>query len=134
MAEQDLEVVRGVISAWNQQDVPLVLGHLAADVEADWTESVGPFRGVFRGPGEVEGLLWTFVDAWEGLRWEVKELRDLGGGRVLQDSRMVARGKGSGVEVSASAGILWTVRAGRVARVKLYQSAEEALRAVGEVD
>jgi hypothetical protein len=134
MAEEDVEVVRGVIDAWNQHDVPRVVGHLAADVEADWSESIGPFRGLFRGPGEVEGLIWTFLDAWEGLRWEVEELRDLGGGRVLQDSRMVARGKGSEVEVSASAGILWTVRAGTIAHVKLYQSAEEAVRAVGELD
>jgi hypothetical protein len=45
-------------------------------------------------------------------------------------AHLQGKGKGSGVEVDAYGAQLWTLRDGRVVRVKGYQSKDEALGAV----
>jgi ketosteroid isomerase-like protein len=52
MAEQSVEVVKGMYEAFGRGDVPAVLGAMAADVE--WHEAEGmPYGGVYHGPDEV---------------------------------------------------------------------------------
>src|SRR4051794_29815839 len=50
MAEQSVEVVKGLYEAFGRGDVPAVLGGMAEDIE--WNEAEGmPQGGTYRGPG-----------------------------------------------------------------------------------
>jgi ketosteroid isomerase-like protein len=131
MAQENLEVVRGVIDAFNRHDADLVVSYVAPDGEADWSGSIAPYRGVYRGPEEWRDWLRHRLDAWSHARWESLELTELDEERVLLVVRLVAQGRHSGVEVTASSGIIWTIRDGKIVRAKLFQSKGEALAAAG---
>ena len=45
--------------------------------------------------------------------------------------RMRERGRTSGIEVQAQGSAVFTLREGKIARLKLYRTSEQALKAVG---
>lgn len=132
MSRENVEVVRRLFDAWNQGDPELLVSHLASDAEADWSEAIGPAGGrVYRGRTEVKAFYEGFLDAWGEAHWEPLEILGLDEERVLSVNRMSARGRHSGIDATASAAVIWTVRDGRIARAKLFQSEQEALEAAG---
>jgi hypothetical protein len=80
---------------------------------------------------EAETEWGSFIEVFDAMHWEPKEILDLDASRVLVATRFQARGRGSGIEVDASGAQLWTVRDGQVQSVKLFQSKAEALEAAG---
>ncbi len=65
------------------------------------------------------------------MRWDPEEVIEVDESRLIVVNHVRMRGRGSGVEVDAKAAQLWTLRAGRAKRIKLYQSKAEALEAAG---
>lgn len=61
---------------------------------------------------------------------EVEELADFGE-HVLARTRHHGRGKGSGVQVEHRIFQLWTLRAGKVVRARMYYDEAEAREALG---
>jgi ketosteroid isomerase-like protein len=131
MSEENVEIVRRAVDAWSRNDPDLLVSYVAANGEADWSESIAPYRGVYRGPDEWRAFFTSRLEAWGNVRWDLLEMLDLGQGSVLSVVRLVGRGRGSGVEVMASAAIIWTVSDGKILRAKLFQSKAEALEAAG---
>jgi ketosteroid isomerase-like protein len=131
MSQENVEVVRSVIDAFNRHDPDLLASYVAAEGEADWSRSIAPYRGVYSGPDEWRDWFRLRLEAWSNARWEPLELMDLDRERVLLVVRLLAQGRDSGVEVTASSGIIWTVRDGKVHRAELFQNKAEALEAVG---
>ena len=56
-----------------------------------------------------------------------EEMTDLGDGVVLLVGTARFKGRASGLDVEASAANLWTVRDGKLARFRFYQTKEDAL-------
>jgi ketosteroid isomerase-like protein len=131
MSEENVEVVRRIIDAINRRDVDAVVESATDDFVTDWTNSRGLLSGVHRGRDQVRAAFETFLDPWDSLRWEPKEVIELGDDRVLTVSRLQMRGRGSGVEVNARGASIWTIRDGKAAAITLYQSKAEALEAAG---
>lgn len=131
MSEENVEHVRRTIALWNRRDVDGALEIAADDFAMDWSNSIGPAKGVHRGKEEVRRFWMSFLEAFEAMHWEPKEIIELDASRLLAVTHFQARGRGSGIEVDASGAQLWTVRDGRVQSVKLFQSKEEALEAAG---
>ena len=78
---------------------------------------------------EFRQLTETFISAWKSVRWLADEFIDAGEHVVVPfTNRLTGR---DGIEVEAHGTLLWTIRAGRVVRVCLYQRREEALEAAG---
>jgi ketosteroid isomerase-like protein len=50
---------------------------------------------------------------------------------VVVDARVTARGKQTAIPVEQRAAQLWTIRGGRVIRIRAYASLSEALESVG---
>ena len=76
-------------------------------------------------------FLESFFEAWDELHWDVQEMIGLDGERVLIVNRIQMRGRTSRVEVQAMGVQVWTIRKGKLASVKLYQSKAEALETLG---
>ena len=131
MSQENVEIVRAVVGAFNEHDPALLASYVADDGEADWSESIAPYRGIYRGPAEWREWLRLRLDAWRAARWEPIELLELDGDTVLLVTRLIAEGRDSGVQVAAKAAVIWTLRDGKIARAKLFQSKVEALQAVG---
>jgi ketosteroid isomerase-like protein len=131
MSEENVELVRRTIALWNANETEQVLDGLADDFEMDWSNSIGPLKGIYRGREGVLKLWSSFLEAWEGVHWDPEEIIEVDGTRLIVVNRVRMRGRGSGVDVDATGVQLWTIEAGKAQRVKLYQSKAEALEAAG---
>jgi ketosteroid isomerase-like protein len=131
MSKENVEVVRLVLDAINRRDVDAVVESASEDVVTDWSNSRGLLSGVHQGRDQARQAFEEFLEPWDSLRWEAEELSELGGDGVLTVSRLQMHGRGSGVEVNASGASIWTIRDGKVAAIRLYQSKAEALEAAG---
>jgi ketosteroid isomerase-like protein len=72
-----------------------------------------------------------YIGAFEDYDVEVERLSDLGSGAVLAIETETGRGKSSGVPVRLSFALLYTVIDGKIARITLFPTEADALRAAG---
>jgi hypothetical protein len=131
MSQENVEVVHRVNDLFNAKEVEQALDLVGDEFEMDWTNSIGPLRGVYRGRRGVLELWKSFLDAWESVRWDPQEIIEVDEARLIVMNHVRMRGRGSGVEVDATAAQLWTFSDGEPRRIKLYQSKAEALEAAG---
>jgi ketosteroid isomerase-like protein len=128
MSQEDVQLARDVVAAYNRRDVAGLVELTTDDLEwVTWTGTVEPTT--YHG---TEGLARYFRDSdvWEVLNLEISEYRDLGEA-VLVAGMFHARGGGSGVEVDVPYYSAFFPRGGKLARVLSFQTEDEALRAVG---
>jgi ketosteroid isomerase-like protein len=125
-------VVRRLSDAlWRDRDMDAALDLVDPEAVFDWSDSRAPYRGVFRGHGEMRTAFQLMIDAWDDWHPEFEEVVEVGPETVLIATHVRARGKGSGVPVEARGASVWSVRDGRVTSAKLFQSKAEALAALG---
>jgi ketosteroid isomerase-like protein len=130
VSEENTELVRRVYELLNGGGVDAALKLATEDCVWDWSNSIGPAKGIYRGKEQVRELSASFVEAFEEVRWDPEEIVEVDDSRLIVVNHIRMRGRGSGVEVDAVGAQLWTITEGRVQSVKLYQSKAEALEAV----
>ena len=131
MSQENVEFVRGATDLINRGDLRPLLEDAADNFTMDWSNSIGPLRGVYRGREQVTAFLESFFEAWDELRWDVQEIIDLDREHVLVVSDVRMQGRASGVVVQAAGNHVWTIRTGKLEGIKVFQSKPEALEAVG---
>jgi ketosteroid isomerase-like protein len=134
MSQENVEVVRELFDAVFVRDDPArfdggIPETIDPEIEIDWSNSKMPNNGVY-GFRDAIRMLQENMDIWEVSTTDPEEIIDAGD-QVVVAARLRGKGKGSGVEVDARGAQLWTLRDGRVVRVKGYQSKDEALEGVG---
>lgn len=129
MSEETVDVVRRAIDAYNRSDFEAIRAINHPDVEVDWSASRGPVAGIYRGADEVIDFMRDFLDTFEQVRMEAERYVDAGESVVVPNATYL-KGRG-GIETAARSALLFEVRDGRVARIRLYQETGEALAAVG---
>ena len=123
MSQTDVKNVKAGFDAYNDGDFERLLELWEEDVEI-----VGLLVGKsLRGKAEVRS--WLVPEAIDQ-RGEPIEFRDVGG-RVLVTCHWHTHGRGSGVDVDTRLYFLFTMRAGKVARLETFAEAQEALEAAG---
>ena len=94
MSQENVEIMRKGMDAWNQHDVGLWLSYAAPDVE--WMPA-GPAaveRTVYRGHDEVASGFAAIWETWDLFQLEEAQIRDLGDS-VLWLGRVKMRGSAS---------------------------------------
>jgi ketosteroid isomerase-like protein len=129
MSQENVEVVRRAIEAFNRGDLDGFARDADPEIEVDWSRSRGLEAGVYRGDGAAQRFVKTFFDAFEEVTVIPEELIEVGD-HVVIANRARLRGR-DGIEVQARSGQVVTLRAGRIVRWTLYQEKAEALEAVG---
>ncbi len=71
-----------------------------------------------------------WFEPWNEIRWDVEEVTDAGE-QVLAAFTIVARGKGSGIEITQHSFLVFDVRDGKLWRAREFLHRDEALEAVG---
>ena len=130
MSEENLSVVRQLIRAWNERDSDLALGYLAPEVE--WTPA-GPAaveRTTYRGHDQVSQGLNATWEAWEEVRFEGDDFRDLDDA-VLWLGRVRMTGATSHLEMDQPWAIYCSLRDGKIFRIHAFSDWQEALEAAG---
>jgi ketosteroid isomerase-like protein len=134
MSAENVEIVRGLYASMaagegeNAFDV--------YDVEIEWDVSGAPwllelgFDPVYRGHAGVRRGLRGWLEAWDTIDYEAMELVDAGDD-VIAFVHLSARGRTSGVEVTYLHPQVWTVRDGKITRMRVFADREQALQAVG---
>jgi len=131
MSQENVEIVKRIVEAYWRGDVEAVMQDLDDDVELDFSEVRGPYRGVYRGPEAARKLVETVREVWESITPLATEYIDQGD-KVVLAARARFRGRGSKVEVGGGGmGAVYTLRNGKVVRYQQLQSRAEALEAAG---
>jgi ketosteroid isomerase-like protein len=107
------------------------MGYYADDVELVVDPGAFLEGGTFTGKRAVgEWFAGWFATFEPGYRFEIEEAREQGEVVYLVAAHH-GRGRTSGAEVRGRTGYLYTVREGRIARVELFRSPEDALEELG---
>jgi ketosteroid isomerase-like protein len=129
MSQENVEIVRKAFEAVAVGDRERALSYADPAMVVDATRRVfNP--ATYRGTEGLRQMLADMDEVWKSLRPEPREFLDMGD-RVVVVGRMVAKGKGSGVEVEREFAGVWTVRNGRIVRWDLFSDRAEALEAAG---
>jgi ketosteroid isomerase-like protein len=119
-----------VVTAFNRGDFEAAMDCCTEDVVFDWSRRMLDGE-VVTGRAENQRFLQGFLELFDEIQIPADELTDLGGGLVLLFGVARFKGRASGLDVEAAAANLWTVRDGKVAHFRFYQTKEDALADAG---
>ncbi len=130
MSQENREVVRQLVDAFNRRDLAAMTERF--DPEIEW-EPVGPAaveRPVYRGRDQVSSGFAEAWEPWEVFEVEESELRDLGDSVVLLGHGHL-RGGASQNELDQEFAMHFLVRGGKVIRLRAFSTWQEGLEAAG---
>ena len=127
MSQEDVEVVRQAVDAFNARDRDRLLGLMDPEIEF---QSVFE-RKTYRGLAEMVQYREDLDATLEEFRSEDDRFLDAGEDRVVYLYRVVGRGTGSGAPVSRENAILWQLRDGKLLKGEVYLDQAKALQAAG---
>jgi ketosteroid isomerase-like protein len=116
------EAFRLLDSETYEQVLPLVDEHF----EMVTTAEVASEPDVYRGPEGVRRWWTSFLDAMDSIQLEPIGFEDAGGGRVVVEFVIRARGRASGLETSQPAIALATAKEGKLLRLEFFTDLELA--------
>ncbi len=119
-----VELTRRVFEAMNRRDMDAVVSRCLPDCVYD--PSPTGQVGVFEGPAAIRGFVEDWSGAFEELRFDFDEVRDLGGEVVLAVVRQVARPAGSTRYVRAHEAYVCQWVGDKTARVTVYLDIDAA--------
>ena len=130
MSQENVDLVRRTIGAFNSGDWDASLEYMDEDIEWRAADAV-PDQDSYFGRDGVRAFWTAWTDNFEGFRLEVEELIDAGDDVVVL-TRIRGRGMASGAEVrSNSFAQVARVRDGKIRRWEIYDRAQDALEAAG---
>jgi ketosteroid isomerase-like protein len=130
MSQENVEVVRQLIQAFNQRNLAAMTRSF--DPEVEWMPG-GPAaveRTVYRGRDEVSDGFAATWETWEVFQLEESEVRDLGDSLVWL-GRARLKGGASHVEVDQEFAVHFLVRGGKISRFQGFREWQAALEAAG---
>jgi uncharacterized protein len=137
MSQENVEFVEGLLAGAGDMDKQALLAVLpeliaqtcAPDIE--WVEDPQRADGaVYRGHEGVRQSWERWLEQWDDWGGEFERVIDCGDD-VLVIARERGRGMTSGASVSARNYLVFTIRAGKIARYREFYDEQEALKAVG---
>jgi ketosteroid isomerase-like protein len=131
MSEENIEIVRRVMKAYNEDGIhSVVIDQLYADDVEFHEPPEQPAPRVARGRDEVRRVFGEFDAAWAEHKSELEEIRALDDERVLLLT--VERFKGrDGIELDAPWAAIFTLRDGKIVHWQSFWERQNALKAAG---
>jgi uncharacterized protein len=131
MSEANVELARRGYARWSAGDVEGMIELATPDFEFVPAIAAGVEGGSVTGPDEFRRFFMGLNETWETFRIEADEFRDLGD-RVMTSGRLIAKGRGSEVELDHPIySIIW-IRDGRFARMQSFLDQDSAEAAAAE--
>ena len=131
MSQENVDVVRQVVDAFNRQDWGAWESHWHRDAEWHDPPEV-PGSGVHRGVQSIRRYFDELLEiAAEGWNVEVDSIESVGPGRVLIQARSVVVGRESGMQTEDGLFQVVDLEDGRLRRVRNFRTSRDALEAAG---
>jgi ketosteroid isomerase-like protein len=129
MSEENVEIVRRSLDAFNRGDVEGMLEDVHPEVETIDDPRV-PGQKTIRGQTETKRYFESLSRYWESVRIVPERLVDLGDD-VLVLGRMTTRTRRGGPDIERALDQIVTLRDRRIIRNRVFSSRDEALEAAG---
>ena len=129
MSQQNVELVRVAVEAFNRRDGAAFDALLASDAE------IVPVRAAvervsYQGADAGSQYCAAVDERWENARWEIEDVRD-DGDWVVALGHIRGRGRHSGAAFDARAGWVAHLDEGLITRFQTFSDRSAALKAVG---
>ena len=128
MSQENVEAMRRIVEAASRHDYRAALSDLDPAVEIDDTD-------IPEATGADSFLDW--LARWDGV-WESWHVEDIevreSEEQVIALFTMVAKGRGSGIELTRPDALVASFRGGKVVKLGYYNDQAQALKAVGLED
>ena len=127
----NLDLVRSIYAGWERGDFSSVEW---ADQQIEFVIADGLGPGGSKGIAGMAATWGGFLSAWDKLRTQAEEYREIDSGRVLVMVTHGGRGKASGLEVAEireGGANLFHIRDGKVTRLVVYPNRDQALADLG---
>jgi ketosteroid isomerase-like protein len=134
MSQRNVEVVQRVVQCFADQDIEAALKDIDPEATLDWSNSNALDSGVYAGHAAWRAFMQARDDALGERHVDSAELLTPAADTVVLVGRVREQGRASGVAVETRGATVWTLRDGKVICLKVYQSRDEALEAVGLMD
>ena len=131
MPSENAELARAICAPWEHGDYGSAEW---AHPEIEVVNADGPTPGSWRGLAGMAEAYRDFLSAWDDVRTDVEEYREVDSERVLVLTHSSGRGKTSGLDlgpISATTAVLFQFRGGKVTRLVLYWDRNRALADLG---
>jgi ketosteroid isomerase-like protein len=128
MSEENVEIVRESIEAYNRRDFDTAVQSF--DTEIEWRLPPVLAGESGRGPEEIRRFWEGLDEAFEDFQLEPQEFVDAGD-HVVVRSLFHGRGKESGVETEGRMHSVTALRDGRIVRIEYFDDWAKALEAAG---
>jgi ketosteroid isomerase-like protein len=131
MSRENVEVVVRLSDANNRRDWDAVFDAYAPDIQ--WEDSSGLWGdwGIAKGHEGLRQAWRRWFAVFGDVQWALDGEPIDAGSDVVATYRVHGRGRESGVEVDQRLTLIWSVREGKIARVRAYRERAEALETVG---
>jgi ketosteroid isomerase-like protein len=130
VSRRNVEIVRQLTEAFNDQDMERMLALFGSDFVAEIPPSFSAEPDTYRGHDGVRRYFESFHVAMSEIRFHPERFWDQGES-VVVDIRLTAKGRQTGIPAEQRLAQAWTLRDGKARAVRSYESVSEALRAVG---
>ena len=128
MSQENVELVRRGYEHFNRSGE---VDYSVLDPEVVYDLSRRTFDPlVFHGHEGVKEFVRLIREQWGSRRMEPQHVIDAPD-KVVACVRLVGVGRRSGAETMATAAHVWTFRKGKIVRLTVFQTMEEALKAIG---
>src|SRR5436190_6392728 len=126
MSQENVEMAQRFTEALLRGDYKGAAAELGPKVEIDDTDIPES-----TGTDSFYAWLARWDEAWESWRIEDLEVRPAGDDRTISLFKMIAKGKGSGIELARDDAVVAEYRDGKIVRMAYYNDQSQALEAVG---
>jgi ketosteroid isomerase-like protein len=128
MSQENVELVETTWSAFQRGDVGFMRQTCRPDVVIAQPPEV-PDTKTYTGHDGVKEAVEDWPKQWEDFRFEVLEIIDVSKSQVVSVTRHHGRGASSGIKMDAIVAYVHTISGGKLARLEMFFSKEQALEA-----
>jgi ketosteroid isomerase-like protein len=129
MSRENVEIVKRGFMALVEDDWPAALATLHPDIEVHDFDI--PDAGVYRGHEGFREWLSNWDEGWDEWRPDNIEFHAGSNDQVIALFKVVARGKGSGIELERDDAIVYRLDGGKIIRMEYFNRRDAALEAAG---
>jgi ketosteroid isomerase-like protein len=130
MSQENLEIVRRAVEAFNSGDLRRIVALTHPDFDGVVPAEISAEPDSYRGHDGIRRYFNSFHDAMDQIRFEGDRFCAVGDSVVFA-LRLTAKGRQTAIAVEQRSAGVWSVREGKIVRIRAYASLEQARRAVG---
>ena len=129
MSQENVEIVRRAVAAVNLRDIDGYLACCTNDVQL--TTPLAEVTGAYDGPDGIRRFFTDLTDTSPDFRISIERVEAVGPDRVLASMHVAGTGRASGIPNEARTGNVYDLTDGKIERIRIFVSREEALQAAG---